>query len=442
MHSVLFIAHYFPPIGGAGVQRSVKFVRYLPEFGYRPIVVTGPGPSDDRWTPKDLALAKEVPSDIAIHRIPVPQPGPDAPWKRRMSSWLGIPSSFARWWVPSIIKAGEEALKREIPRIIFATMSPFESAIAAGTLSKRHSLPWVADLRDPWALDEMKVYTSRVHRWMDENRMFSALSSASAIVMNTPEATEVLVRRFPGLGKRIVTTITNGYDVEDFASELPARHDGKFRIVHSGYLHTEMGMDLRRKKNFHRFLGGAADGVDILTRSHFFLLKAIEGWIEDDPSAAREIELVFVGATTPGDERITEDRRLREIIRFTGYLPHDQSVEMVRTADLLFLPMHNLPPGRRSTIVPGKTYEYIAAGKPILAAVPDGDARDFLVKSGTAHLCRPDDQEAMKVVLKRAYSDWKTGKEGLRQDREYITRFERGDLASRLAQVFNRVLGG
>lgn len=441
MHDVLFIAYYFPPIGGAGVQRSVKFVRYLPESGYRPIVVTGPGSSEDRWTPKDAALTKEVPSDTTVYRTLVPQPAPDTRSKRRVNAWLGMPGSFAKWWVPSIIKVGEEALKRENPRIIFATMSPFESAIAAGTLSKRHAIPWVADLRDPWALDEMKVYTSRVHRWMDEKRMFSALSSASAIVMNTPEATEALVRRFPTLGNRIVTTITNGYDAEDFASELPARHDGKFRIVHSGYLHTEMGMELRRKKIFHRFLGGAADGVDILTRSHFFLLKAIEGWIAEDPSVAGEIELVFVGATTQGDERITQDGKLQEIIRFTGYLPHDKSVEMIRTADLLFLPMHNLPPGRRSTIVPGKTYEYMATGKPILAAVPDGDAKEFLGKSGNAYFCKPNDHEAMQGVLKQVYRDWKTAKEGVRQNNDYVCRFERRILTSQLAQLFKRVAG-
>jgi hypothetical protein len=104
-----------------------------------------------------------------------------------------------------------------------------------------------------------------------------------------PEATNSLIGALPELEEKIVTTITNGYDAEDFASELAVRRDDKFRIVHTGYLHTDLGKDLRRKRLFHLFLGGAANGVDILTRSHLFLLKAIEMWIEEDPSVSQVI---------------------------------------------------------------------------------------------------------------------------------------------------------
>ena len=354
---------------------------------------------------------------------------------------LGMPGAFARWWVNSIQVVCEKAIREEKPDIIFATMSPFDSAIAADALSRRHSIPWVADLRDPWALDEMRIYSSRIHRRLEEKRMYSALSGASAIIMNTPEATEVLLKRFPNLEKKIISTITNGYDEDDFLHDPPFRNDGKFRIVHSGYLHTDLGMDLRRRQGLRRLLGGSIHGVDILTRSHVFLLKAIEGWIAEAPSVKGEIELVFVGATTKGDELIARNGKMQEIVRFTGFLPHADNLTMVRTADLLFLPMHNLPPGRRATIVPGKTYEYMAAGKPILAAVPDGDARDFLEKAGTAYLCGPGDIDAMQEILKRAYRVYQEGKLEKTPNREFISQFERRLLTQKLAGVFNRVLG-
>jgi glycosyltransferase involved in cell wall biosynthesis len=103
--------------------------------------------------------------------------------------------------------------------------------------------------------------------------------------------------------------------------------------------------------------------------------------------------------------------------------------------------MHNLPPGRRATIVPGKTYEYMAAGKPILATFPDGDARDYLEKAGTAYLCRPNDINGMREILKRAYRGFKDEKMEKAPNREFISQFERRSLTQKLAGVFNRVLG-
>lgn len=441
MQSVLVIAYFFPPIGGAGVQRAVKFARYLPAYGYRPVVVTGPGMTEDRWTPKDTALAQQIPQQGTIYRISSPQPKADSRLRRRLSTWFGIPSSFRKWWVRSVIETGADAIRDLDPRIIFATMSPFESAFAAAALSERFSIPWIADLRDPWALDEMKVFPTALHRKLEEDSMCSALSYASAVVMNTPEATKILLDRFPILANKIIATITNGFDAGDFSRDPARRLDNRFRIVHSGYLHTDLGLDVRRKKTYHRILGGAKNGIDILTRSHYFLVKAIRRWVEENPSLAQEIELVFAGAASSGDTSLTKNDPLNKNIRFTGYLPHDECLELVRTADLLFLPMHNLHAGKRSTIVPGKAYEYMASGRPILAAVPDGDAREYLEKSGTAHLCRPDDEEGMRRILKDVYTCWKSGKTGNSLDYEYVSRFERRVLTKQLAEVFDQVIG-
>jgi glycosyltransferase involved in cell wall biosynthesis len=114
---------------------------------------------------------------------------------------------------------------------------------------------------------------------------------------------------------------------------------------------------------------------------------------------------------------------------------------LVRTADMLFLPMHNLPTGKKSRIVPGKTYEYMATGQPILAAVPDGDARDFLEQSGTSFICRPDDVEAMVQILDRVYTAWKTGRSIVHPNREFIGQFTRRKLTIVLARTFDQLLG-
>jgi len=153
-----------------------------------------------------------------------------------------------------------------------------------------------------------------------------------------------------------------------------------------------------------------------------------------------DLELVLAGKTSTGDQAVVSKSPLAVQTRFTGYLSHAKSLELVRTADLLFLPMHNLPEGKRSRIVPGKTYEYIASERPILAAVPDGDARDFLAQTGTSLLCRPDDLATMAELIDLAYTSWKQGKCITRHNKAFCAAFERRSLTSTLARAFDTVL--
>lgn len=437
MTKVLFIAYYFPPIGGAGVQRAQKFVQYLPGEGFLPVVVTGPASAEERWSPHDRTLMRSIPSDVTVDRAEGRIPADSRGIKRRLEGWLRFPKPFSRWWTESATEAGARAIAG--CEVILATMSPFESGDVAQRLSRRFGIPWVADLRDPWALDEMQVYPSWLHRRMERARMGRLLASAAAIIMNTPEAVLALREAFPRLRNKPVVSITNGFDQEDFASAVPPRSDRKFRIVHSGYLHTNNGLRLRESR-VHHILKGAEPGVDILTRSHAVLLEAIDRWIVRRPEISGELELVLVGQTSKEDRDCAEQSSVARLVRFTGYVSHQESVDLVRTADLLFLPMHNLPLGKRSRIVPGKTYEYLASGRPILAAVPDGDARDFLSKARSALLCRPDDRGGMSEILDKVYTDWKHGHVTVSCDESYVSSFERKTLTRALAEVFSNVL--
>ena len=437
MIKILFIAYHFPPIGGAGVQRSLKFVQYLPSQGFLPMVVTGPGRDEGHWAPKDSSLSEAIPADVRVCRCEGPVPGSTGKVRGRLERWLALPTAFSRWW-----KESATAIAcREVDgaQLIFATMSPFESAEVASAVSRRTGIPWVADLRDPWALDEMQVYPSRLHRSLEMMRMENILSTASMIIMNTPEAVVAIRSSLPKLREKKIVAITNGFDAEDLASEVRSRTDPKFRIVHTGYLHTELGLQLR-KRNFQRLLGGAERGLDVLTRSHVVLLEAVERWCARQADVADDLEIVFAGQVSEVDRAEAIRSRLSNTIKFTGYLSHSDSLQLVRTADLLFLPMHNLPPGKRARIVPGKAYEYMASGRPILAAVPDGDARDFLNHSGNALLCRPDDVEGMVQILGRVHARWKAKQHDASVTSDFVQRFERRNLTHDLANAFRAVL--
>jgi glycosyltransferase involved in cell wall biosynthesis len=321
--------------------------------------------------------------------------------------------------------------------VVYASMSPWDSGDAAARLAEILGVPWVADLRDPWALDEMLAYPSALHRRLERRRMGRLLSRADAVVMNTPEAAEQARRAFPALVADRVHAIPNGFDAADFAAAAPRRTDDTFRIVHTGYLHTDMRQE-ERSARVRRLLGGTLGDVDVLARSHVFLLEAVRRLRRESPDDGRAVEVHLAGELSDADEREID----LDVVHTHGYLAHARTVELMRSADLLFLPMYDLPPGRRARIVPGKTYEYLASGRPILAGVPDGDARDLLAEAGTALLCRPADVDAMKDAIAGRIRSRRAGDAPLGPvDPALLGRYERRALTRDLARVLDRTVG-
>lgn len=428
MKSVLALAYYYPPGGGAGVQRTVKFLRYLPEFGYRGVVVAPPFDPDEKWTPEDRSFEAELAGKVDVHRLSEQPPPPPSRNRGRAERWLRLDSQRAAWWRRCAVETAVASGVR--PDVIYATMSPWESGEAARNLSLKLGVPWVADLRDPWALDEMMFYPSGLHRRLETRRMGRVLGAADAIVMNTDEARRQLLARFRGLAGKPVEVITNGYDADDFEQAPEPEPSETFRIVHTGHLHTELGDANSRGARLRRLTGGRME-VDFLTRSHVYLMQALEQLFARRPDLRDRVELHLVGGLSPQDEAaITLPN-----VKTYGYVSHAESVASLRTADLLFLPMQNLPAGRRATIVPGKTYEYLASGRPILAALPDGDARDLLGRFERATVVRPDDVAGMAATVERLADA------GRRPDAPPagLEQYERRDQTRRLAELFDRV---
>ena len=149
------------------------------------------------------------------------------------------------------------------------------------------------------------------------------------------------------------------------------------------------------------------------------------------------IALDLAGVVSPEDPQAAADL---EFVRFLGYLPHTQSVALIRSADLLFLPMHKIRSGARAGIVPGKTFEYLATGKPILAAVPEGDARDLVQAAGTGLVCEPDDVTAMVRIIRAEIARWESGEPAPAVDDAYVRRFERKALTGEVAEVLRRAV--
>jgi glycosyltransferase involved in cell wall biosynthesis len=394
---VLYLAHHFPPIGGAGVHRSLGNVQMLRAHGFDITVVTGAGAQLDGWSPEDRALVADVPSDVGVNRVVERVPGEPSPVRARARRWAAQPAPWTRRWVAGAedlgMRAGDGA------DLIYASCVPYETAWVGARLSQRLAIPWIADLEDPWAFDEMRVHATALHRLIDFRRMSRALSTAAAIITCAEEAAARIRARLPGPPGRVVASVPIGFDAQAFAAAPAHETPGMLRIVHTGALHTELGLAHRRSEQWRRRLGGSSVGVDILTRSHAWLLDAVDMLLERRPELRGRLEVVLAGKLSGADAEVIGRR---PYVKTPGVLSHRETVGVMRSADVLFLPMQAMPGGRRAGIVPYKTYEYLAARRPIVAAVPAGDARDILARRPNASVVDPADT----LGIVRALDGW------------------------------------
>ena len=399
-------------------------------------MLTGPGAAGV-WTPHDTSLLDEV-AGVTTVRASGPIPERAGGWRGRADRLLDRQDAFTRWWVDAIVRAGS-ALRDDVD-IVLAEVAPYETAFGAQALAAAKGVPWIADLQDPWALDEMWLYPSAVHRARARRQMRRSFASAAAVVMNTPEAAVRVVQAFPELGGGDrVLSIPNGFDPADFVDVAPVTGDGAFRIVHTGYLHTEFALDHQRSRRLRRLAGGMPiRDVDFLTRSHVYLLEAVAKLELAQPELRGSIEVHLVGNLTAADRDVAAPY---PFVQLHGFRPHAETIAVLKGADLLFLPMHDLPQGTRAGLVPSKTYEYVASGRPILAAVPDGDARDLLARVGSATLCRPAAVECLSAAIHEAVRARQAGTPLPRPNEAVVAEYDYRRLAARMASLIERVLG-
>ncbi|MDQ8201094.1 glycosyltransferase [Pelagicoccus enzymogenes] len=392
MKPILFVAYHFPPQGGAGVQRTLKFVENLPNFGIQPIVITTNATSESRWTPKDKTLNREIPSNIHVYRL----------------AWHAAHNDDHDF-ISQIVRIGE----KHKAEALISTHSPYPDTSPSGKAAESLGVPWIVDLRDPWALDEFQSYRTAYHRWKDIQKMKQCLQHADRIIMNTVEAAKAVHNQFGLVFEKKTSVIPNGYDQNDFLkAKATDKDDDRFKaenlnIVHTGAFHTALGMRSRRTRILNMVLGRTRSDVNHLARSAYYLLRAFDAFQNRHPDRAKCFNFVFAGKMTSGDNDCIKRSKAQNNITTTGYLNHIKSISYLLSADVLFLPMHGLSQRRRATIVPSKAYEYMASGRPILAAVPDGDAKDILTSYDNCYFCNPTSTKDYITALTKIHEDWK-----------------------------------
>ena len=407
----LIFAYYFPPHGGGGVQRTLKYVKYLPGEGFRSTVVTS---SEHAYPLRDPHLMREIPPGTRVRRART-LPLQPVRWKvDALLRRLGLPTRAAAhigWpdalvgWVPAAVWHGLQAVSQDRPDVLYSTSSPVSSHLAAWIVQRRTGIPWVADFRDAWTLnpqeDVLYAPFARASAAL-ERRM---LTDAAAIVVADESIHVQGVTT--GDPRRIV--IDNGVDPDDVVRPLQVANgepSSRFILSHVGSLY------------------GVRDGravMDALDR------LAVSGTIDRD-----NFELRIVGHASVA--RNESDSAPPVSITYTGHVEHARAVEEMASATaLLFLPT----PRTRSPSA--KIYEYLTLGRPILCiAGRDNLAWRLVEELGAGECAEPEDTDGVTQALSRLVARARLGEldvgEGVRE--EVLRRFSRVRLAARLAEVF------
>jgi len=435
---LLVITYYWPPSGGAGVQRWLKFVKYLRPFGWEPVVYT---PQNPEMPVVDESLTADVPEGLEVVRTRIWEPyrwykrfvgrrqedrinsaflseGKPAGLAERMSVWLRgnafIPDA-RRFWIRPSVRFLCRYLAAHPVDAMASTGPPHSMHLIALGVKRRLGLPWLADFRDPWTgIDYYRDLlltgaADRTHHRLEKQ----VLREADAVVavgrtmrqelIDLSGSSDAAAGRFH--------EITNGFDEADLPGS-PAVPDGFFSLVHVGSL--------------------------VRTRNHDALWEALASLVADEPGFRDDLKVRLVGKT---DYSVTESvnrHGMGAYVERADYVPHRDVIRVMQQARVLLLLLNDTP--NAGGILTGKLFEYLAAGRPVLSIGPTGgDTAAILSETGAGTTVGFRDAVGMKRVLSDLYRKFKQG--NLSVTPHGTQRYNRRSLTQRLTAVLDGIAG-
>ncbi len=433
MKRVLIITYYWPPAGGGGVQRWLKFARYLHEFGWEPIIYT---PKNPEMPETDESLLNDIPKDLLVLKTNIWEPyrlyklftGKKADQKiqtaflsekKQKSNWLEnislqirgslfIPDARRFWIKPSSQFLTKWLSENHVDAIV-STGPPHSMHLIAMKLRDTLHIPWLADFRDPWTnidfyhqLKLSRHADARHHRLEKE-----VLLKADAVTV----VSRGMLLEFEQIIDRPYKVITNGYDEADIAHITDIQQDKKFSIAHIGSL--------------------------VKTRNPQVLWNALKKLVLDIPGFAEHLEIKLVGKTDYEVKEAIKAANLDHYIKEIDYLPHNEVIIEQFKSQVLLLLINNTPNAK--LILTGKIFEYLQSKRPILCIGPlDGDAAQ-LVHETFAGLCSSfDDSVSLEKNIRILFQRFKEGKTEW-ESRE-SGQYSRKNLTRTLANELNRIV--
>ncbi|MPS65607.1 MAG: glycosyl transferase family 1 [Chryseobacterium sp.] len=445
---ILIITYYWPPAGGPGVQRWLKFAKYLPDFGWKPIIYTPENPS---YPLLDESLLKDVPENIEIVKTRIWEPyqlaeklnksnkkfkagqfdvGKNQSWKSKLSIWVRgnffIPDARVFWVKPSV-QFLEKYLKENKIDVVATSGPPHSLHLIGLNLKKKlPHLKWIADFRDPWT--EISYYkhlkltksSDQKHRQL-ENQVFKNANITLATSYTDAE-------NFRKNGANAVC-ITNGFDVELNVKSLH-RKDAQSSIESSTVqqLNNLTSSQLTGTTQFTLSYIGVLEQL----RNPENLWKALDDLVAANSDFAKNFSLKFVGRIDDKILQEIENSNLKNHILNLGYLSHDNAIHEMQSSDILLIT--NFPNESSRGIIPGKIFEYLATGKQIISFGPDdADVSTILNETKAGKHFSYDDSESIKSFILEKFDLWKSG--NLAENTQNIEQFSRKNLTKKLAEI-------
>jgi glycosyltransferase involved in cell wall biosynthesis len=417
MKPVVMLAYHFPPLGGIGVMRTLRLTRYLPEHGWRPVVVAVQGGGGNE--PRDPALLEEVPGEVEVHRVGCLEPDNFAdtwqvPGQKvvrnlfKTFDFLLFPDDRALWIGPAA-RLAEHLVRRHRAPVLWATGPPFSALAAALRVHRRTGVPWVADFRDDWTTD------FRRHHHPGRQRRAVALeaevlASAAAVVTVTPGVLDLLRgRRPPGTPPERFHLLPNGFDPAHFPPEPPSRRPERFTVLHAGGIYPQ--------------------------RDPSVFLEGLRRFLVGDPERRQKVRVRFLGRVDAAGRALLGAPDLQGVVEAPGFAPHGQVREEMRASDLLLLILEQVAVA--DTLYTGKIFEYMGARRPILALAPlQSPLADLVRQTGVGQVVAPDDAGGVARALEEA---WQSRGRPCRPDAALLARYDARQQAGWLAGLLDQV---
>lgn len=429
MKTVLILTYYWPPSGGAGVQRWLKFVKYLREFGWDPIVYTA---ENGEMPEIDASLEKDIPKGITILKTPIWEPynaykkliGQKKDQKinaaflnenkktsplNNFAVWIRgnffIPDARKFWIKPSIKYLNNYIQKNKVDAII-SSGPPHSMHLIAKALKQDHpNIKWIADFRDPWTnIDFYKDL--KLTSWADKKhkRLEKEVLNESDAVISVGQLMSDELATINGVQKSKFNVITNGYDEDDLVKTVIEK-DKKFSIAHIGTL--------------------------VKTRNPKILWKVLSELVSENELFKNALEIKLVGKLDIAVKESIEEYKLSSFVNKIDYMPHDKVIEEQQRSRVNLLLVNQTPNAK--SILTGKFFEYLSAGAPVLAIGPtDGDVATILKETKAGMISDFNDAISLKKNILELFKN-----QNITRNEDEIKNYSRKNLTKKLAEILN-----